>query len=1020
MVNPQKLALCPRLIGRASQLELLDSLLEQARGDQGQVVLIGGDAGIGKSRLVTEGISHAQTIGFSLLQGNCYEPDRHLPYAPILDLLWNLSAVQSPQELAAEAAPFAPDLINLLPELGVLLPGFQMPPSRPEPDKKGLFQALLQFLVSRSTNRPCLLVIEDLHWSDDSSLEFLLYLARHLQARPLLLLLTYRTDETNIALNTFLAQLDRERRATEIILTAFSRSQLEEMIRAIFDLEQPVRGEFLARISALTEGNPFFVEEILRSLIAAGEIYQVDGRWERKPIQELDIPRSVRDAVQRRTEQLDPAAQSVLALAAVLGRRFDFRLLQELTMLDESDLVRHMKQLVNAQMVIEESADEFVFRHALTREAVYGELLLRERKALHQSVSVTLERLYADALDAHVTDLAYHYYAAGAWDKALEYARRAGEKAAAMYAPREAIQQFTRALEAAEKLSHPVRARLYITRGRANETIGDFDAALADFEQALVVARRTQDSREECEAQLELGFLWASRDYGRTGKYFQDALALARTLHDAPTLARTLNRVGNWYVNIEQPQVALGYHQEALNIFSQVDDQHGLAETFDLLGMASEESGDPLQFTNYYHQAIMLFREIDDRQGLASSLASIAVRGETYFSSVCVALPVTLAEVVADAEAGLKSAQEAGWRAGECYALGILSMCQSSYGEYERALHAIQEAMTIAQEIEHPQWLALSYGGLGEIYMDLLALDDAQQQLEQSLALGHQVHSDIFIHLASALLALAVVRQNNLSHAESVLDAAIRPLRERFVNAGQGDAPLPTVSERLCLAADVELALAHGDSERALQIVDNLIRTAPNLTPQTVIPRLWNLRGQALTRLKRFKESEHVLLTARNAAETRGLRPILWRIRLALGKLYQQQDRRKDADAEYTAARTIVQQLAEGLADARLREKFLKGANELLPRPRATSSRRAEKERFGGLTEREREIAGLIATGNSNREIAERLVLSERTVITHITNILNKLGFTSRTQIAVWANESGLAPPHSIRRRSEN
>jgi DNA-binding NarL/FixJ family response regulator len=249
-----------------------------------------------------------------------------------------------------------------------------------------------------------------------------------------------------------------------------------------------------------------------------------------------------------------------------------------------------------------------------------------------------------------------------------------------------------------------------------------------------------------------------------------------------------------------------------------------------------------------------------------------------------------------------------------------------------------------------------------------------------------------------------------LARATAVLQDA---LGAAFANYGEprpseaGESP-PTIAQRICLASLAELELARGDPARALRIVEHLIATAPNLTPQTVIPRLWLLRGEALTRLKQFAEADRVLQAAHDTAAARGLRPIRWRIQLALGKLYQAQDRRKDADAAYSGARAIVAELANALTASDIREAFVNGANALLPRPRAISPRRAEKERFGGLSGREREIAVLIAKGKSNREIAGQLVLSERTVITHVSNILNKLGFNSRSQIAVWASEKGL------------
>ena len=227
--------------------------------------------------------------------------------------------------------------------------------SDPEQEKRRLFTALAHFFTSQATRQPVLLIIEDIHWSDDTSLEFLHYLARHCPAYPLLVLLTYRSDEVRPSLRHFLAQLDRERIAQEIPLVA-SQREVEAMLRAIFALPRSSRRELPDPLYALTEGNPFFIEEILTSLIAAGDIFYVNGQWERKPLGELHIPRSVQDAVSS-VLILEPGCRHVLTLAAVAGRRFDFALLQQLTEHDEEAITRIDKELIAAQLVVEESEE---------------------------------------------------------------------------------------------------------------------------------------------------------------------------------------------------------------------------------------------------------------------------------------------------------------------------------------------------------------------------------------------------------------------------------------------------------------------------------------------------------------------------------------------------------------------------------------------------------------------------------------------------------------------------------------
>jgi tetratricopeptide (TPR) repeat protein/DNA-binding CsgD family transcriptional regulator len=997
-----KPVVCPILIGRTGDLAALHTLVDQAKRGEGQVALISGEAGIGKSRLIAEGKTYALAQGFRLLQGNCFPGDTSCPYAPLLDLLRMYFAGQSKTEIAIELRPFArefaqliPDLVHVLPESAPLPP---LPPLEPEQEKRRLFEALTRWCTGLATKHPALLVIEDVHWSDDTSLEWLHYVARRCASHSLLLLVTYRSEEVRSSLSHWLTQLDRERLAQEFLLTHLSRGDLDLMLRAIFALPHSRQLELPDLLYSLTEGNPFFVEEILKSLIAAGGIFEANGTWDRRPLSELHVPRSLHDAVQQRTDELSESARRVIRLAAIAGRRFDFALLQQVTQHDEQQLLTLMKELIAAQFVVEESEEQFAFRHALTREAIYAQLLARERKKLHGTIAETMEQLYASTYDAHLSELAYHFYETGTWEKALEYAQRAGEKAQRLYSLWAAIEHFTRALDAAHHLGVLPSPAIYRARGQAYETLGDFEHARTDYEQALDAARTAQDAVAEWQSLIDLGALWAERDYTHTRAYLQRAYEHARAMDQPHMLARSLNRVGNWHLNVEEPLEALRCHQEALTIFQQLNDPHGIAETLDLLGMASYLGGDLVQGTKYYEQAVTRFRQLDDRVGLTSSLASLALRGAVPITNTMVSDAATLAELLPDVEKALKIAREIGQRPGEAYALYQLGLCLSAQGEYMRALDTLKQSLLIAEELEHHQWMITAHWATGALYLDLLAPLIAQHHLKQALRLSHEISSKHWINTTTGSLASAWILQGELEQAEAFLNTEF-----------SGDAPVQTIGQRMAWCARAELALARGDPELALQITQRLTTSAANFSGQRSIPRLSKLRGEALIALHQATEAETALRSAQVMTTAQGASPLLWRICVTLGTLYQTQSREAEAEQAFSTARTIIEELAANIPVGEVQEHFLREAEALLPRMRVTSSpRRAAKQAFGGLTEREREVAVLIAKGKSNREIADQLVVSYRTVETHVGAILSKLAFSSRAQIAVWAVEIGL------------
>jgi DNA-binding NarL/FixJ family response regulator len=940
----------------------------------------------------------ARSQDWAILDGHCFPQDLLCPYAPFLDLL-RTHFSQRPDELTAVRH----ELNALVPDLLRVLPGTETYISLdPEQEKRRRFAAFTRLFIQESVERPLLLIVEDIHWSDDVSLELLFTLARQFAGHRILLALTYRGDENEGRLLPWLAQLERARLGREIALTPLGLDDVAAMLHAMFALDRPVRADFLEALHALTEGNPFFIEEAIKALVAGGEIFYHDGAWDRRPLAEIRIPHTIYDAVQRGAAQISVPARRVLTLAAVMGRRFDFALLLTLADLPEAELIAELKELVATQLIVEESSERFAFRHALAREAIYAGLLARERIALHRTIGEAIERLAAAPVDQRLPELAYHFFEAEQWERAFTYGRGAGEQALLLDAPRAAVEQLTRALEAAERLSVRPDTALWRLRGQAYETVGEFARAHEDLTTALRQAREGDDRRAEWEAILALGKLWSSRDYEQAGKLFRQALKVARQLDDPAALARSLNRVGNWRVNSESPRGAERYHHEALVLFRRLDDRRGLAETLDLLGMATCMAGDARKGVAYFQQAADAFRALNDRAGLVTPLVMQCVLRDAYLATDgCVRLaPLDVDSAIEQGEEAIRSAQESGWRAGEAFAQFELAMSFGARGAYTHALDLARQALASAEEIEHRQWIIGGHTVLGRLYLDLLAYPQARWHLECALDLARSLHSANWTQIAGAMLAMVYLRQGEPGLANAVLAAQI-DLRG-----------LPrSLGLRLGWSARAELALSQGDPALALLLLDQLRMT--QLDDADPIVWLWRLRGEAEAAQGRLDDAEATLREALPAAEAFGLRPILWRIHSALAQVYRKQRRQDEARVEITSANMIVLALADEAPKDLLRETFLREAHALMPPLRAATPRQTARQSFNGLTAREREVAAAVSRGKSNREIAADLVVSERTVEYHVGNILGKLGLSSRSQVALWALEHGLASPAS-------
>lgn len=300
--------------------------------------------------------------------------------------------------------------------------------------------------------------------------------------------------------------------------------------------------------------------------------------------------------------------------------------------------------------------------------------------------------------------------------------------------------------------------------------------------------------------------------------------------------------------------------------------------------------------------------------------------------------------------------------------------------------------MDIALDIDALVWEGGTHMLFGRLYLDVLALPMARLHGERGVELARLIGATEQLRTAASLLVQTLIAQDEWERADALLAEFPTPLSEET----------QTVSLRGIVCARAELALARGDATAALSIIERLIQTAAHTQAGAVVPRLWHARGLALYKLNQHDQAELALRTAIDEADKQALKPAHWRILLSLGQIYRARRRPEQAKAAFQQANDIAQTLATELMDAELREGFLKGVEAMLgDAPKATSLRTA-KQTFDGLTAREREVAGFVAQGMSNKMIAEQLVVSERTVEKHVENAMGKLGYSSRSQLAVW------------------
>jgi class 3 adenylate cyclase/tetratricopeptide (TPR) repeat protein len=568
-------------VGRKVERAELRRFLDQAVRGHGALVMIGGEPGVGKTRLAEELVAEARQRGLLALIGHCYEMEGATPYIPFVEILKAATRVVPPAALRETLGDSAPEVAKLLPELRRLFPDIPPPLELPpEQERYYLFNSMQEFMERSGRAQILLLVLEDLHWVDDSTMLLLQHIAQRLQELPVLIVGTYRDVELDVArpLARALRELTRQRLAHRLALKRLPQDAVEAMLRALTEQEPPP--SLVQAIYSETEGNPFFVEEVFKHLAEEGKLFDVQGRWRRDlSIDELDVPEGIRLVIGQRLERLNEEWRRALTAAAVIGRGFSFELLEALGEVDTDVLLDAVDEAERAHLITAVSDgpdDRFTFAHELIRQTLLSGISLPRRRRLHLRVAEAMELVYARALEEHTADLAHHLYQAGAAAdprKTVHYLTLAGESAIAAAAFEEALRYYDSALSLQPTDDRRGRADLLYKRGLAKRSLGRLEDAFVDWREALAA----HDELGDAEAvgrichEMSVQLIWAARP--------EEAMETARhglmALGERVTVdrCRLLARAGLTLSGAGYHSAADGMLTQAMAIAEQLGDQ---------------------------------------------------------------------------------------------------------------------------------------------------------------------------------------------------------------------------------------------------------------------------------------------------------------------------------------------------------------------------------------------------------------------------------------------------------------
>jgi class 3 adenylate cyclase/tetratricopeptide (TPR) repeat protein len=661
-------------VGRDEELARLRAAWEEARSGHRTMLVLAGEPGVGKSRLAFEFGLTVQGEGGVVLAGRSDE-ENLAPYQPFVEALTHHVAHVAVEDLEQMVGPMGAELSRLVPQLADRLPDLPGPrrarESEPESDRYRLFEAISHYLAQLSQTAPTLLLLDDLQWADKPTLLLLRHIMRSPQDTPLLIVGTYR--DTDVAprhpLVALFADLRRARSFDRLLVKGLNARSTAALIRAWSGGDPPT--PFSRAVYEETEGNPFFIEEVLHHLRDSGSLQPGEGRWTSGArVEDLGIPEGVSEVIAHRLGRLSEPCIGALTVAAVIGRRFSFRILQQVAAMSEQELVDALDEALAAAIISEAGEPgNYTFSHALVRETLYARLGTIRRVRQHLRIGEVLETTFAHDLDHHLGELSYHFSEGAPGsdiDRAVDYATRAGDHALAVFAYEEAAEHFERALQALELADHvdeSRRAQALLGYGVAHLRAGDGAAADPALSEAAEIARRV--GPPELFGRIALA----------TAAWFSGTLQIAVD----PSMAALLEEALAYLPDADTPLRARLMSRLATVLYF----SPGPYERRDQLSLA----------------AVEIARKCDDPSTLAAVLSD---------RHVGMWEPSNVEERLATAAEILRVAEGAGDHERALEARGLRLMDLLELGQMDQALPEIRAFTALAEEIRQPVYLGFS------------------------------------------------------------------------------------------------------------------------------------------------------------------------------------------------------------------------------------------------------------------------------------------------------------------------
>ena len=964
-------------VGRLRELETLRATLDQAIAGQGHIVMVAGEPGIGKTRVAQELALCATQPGTAVLWGHCHEEAGAPSYWPWVQIIREALRTTEAREALQRLHNAAGDIAEIVPAIHTLLPGIERP-ARLEDAAQArfrMFDSIRQFIAALGSRTPVLIVLDDLHWADAPSLRLLEFLAPEVAGTRVMMVGTYRPTELSRQhpLSDALGGLARARHVTRITLGGLSAEEVRAFITAATGTQPP---EWLSRsLYRQTEGNPLFLREIVRFLEDQG-LFSADRP---APLAALPptirIPEGVKEVIGRRLNLLSARCNEMLAVAAVIGRDFSHDLLLRAARQEGQGVSEALDEALGAYVIHETADHHYQFAHNLIRMTLYDELRPARRRQLHHAVGNALEALRGADIGAALPELARHFLAAGDVDKAIEYARRAGERAEALLAFEDAVESFRAALEALEQRPQPddvARCRLLFLLGEALRKANDFPRALETLREAAEMA--TTLGLPELSARAAIAYehvAWRHAKGAEPPPRHLLERALPQVTGREPGLAAEVTAA-----------LSRALWNEGAAAEAVIQGERAIA--------MARQLGDPDVVATCFYRLLEIFEGRDNKYSLdfatetlaaanqAGNLELVHIAHAWRFLAFMERGEITQAEAELDATARLDSRLRQ-----PTYAFtlrmyrAILALMRGELPEAERL---IAQSMAIASAPANQDQLSVQAFTLRREQGRLRELQPVLSAFLSQMTGGSVWRPG---------LALLQIELNQREAARAAFEQM----------AAEGFATIPRDGRwLLCIIYLCEICAELGDTARAAELYE-LMRpySGRNLLAGNLVYHGSADRhlGMLSATMRNWSAAERHFAAALATNHRTGARLPLAHTQYDFATMLLA--RQEPGDRE--RADTLLRESLESARELGMSGLENKAAALLMQGPGAMLPSGVGDD----LTTRELEVLALLAIGRSNADIALVLSISLSTVATHVRNILAKTGCANRTEAAAYA-----------------